>query len=131
MHLDIKEELLFAMLFLGFRRFPASLLGPKSIAFPSPNAGADPRDRRGLLLPERDVPASLLGATSADDRPSFGLSCMLAWMPDRMLLFVPTLNKEGGSARELNDSRETLVPPVAGWGFVARGLGLIIGVSEG
>ena len=56
---------------------------------------------------------------------------MLAWIPDRMLLFAPILNKDGGSARELSDSRETLVPPVAGCGFVARGLGLIIGVSEG
>jgi hypothetical protein len=114
MHLDIKDELLFAILFFGFRRLPASLLGPKSIALPSPKAGADPRDRRGLLLPERDVPASLLGATSADDRPSFGFSCMLAWIPDRTVLFVLTLNREGGSARELNDRRDTLVPPVAG-----------------
>jgi hypothetical protein len=88
MHLDINDELLFAILFFGFRRFPASLLGASSVVLPSPKAGADPRDRTGLLLPERDVPASLLGATSAEGRPSLGFSCMLDCTPDRALLFV-------------------------------------------
>lgn len=131
-HLDIKDELLFAMLFFGFRRFPASFpCAPRSMEFPSPNAGADPSDRIGLLLPEIEVPASLLAATSAEGRPSWGLSCMLVWMPDRTLLFVFNLNKECGSALELIDNKEILVPAVAGCGVVARGLGLIIGVSEG
>jgi hypothetical protein len=77
MHLDMKDELLFAMLFLGFRRFPASLLVPSSMVFPSPNAGADPRGRRGWLAAETEVPASLLRGTSADGRPSLGFSCIL------------------------------------------------------
>lgn len=53
-------------------------------------------------------------------------------MPDRkLLLFVLILNKDGGSEREPIDNKEILVPPVAGCGVVARGFGLIIGVSDG
>lgn len=127
----MNDELLLVILFFGFRRFPASFPGARSIAFPSPKAGADPRGRTGLLPPDMEVPASLFGAASAEGRPSLGASCILACIPERALLFVGTLKRDDGSARELMDSRVTLVPPVAGCGLVASGLGLIMGVSEG
>lgn len=93
MHLDIKEELLFAMLFFGFRRLLASLTVADNIAFPSPKAGAEPTESAPLALPVISVPASLLGAAnSADGRPSFGCSCMLlCTSPDFTLLFVSNL----------------------------------------
>jgi len=126
----MKDELLFAMLFLGFLLFPASLPAD-SIELPSPNAGAEPIDRVALALPVADVPP-LLPGTSKELRPSFGCSCMLEWTSDRELLFVSILyNGGGGLARELRDSKETLVPEVAGCGVVARGFGLIIGASDG
>jgi hypothetical protein len=81
MHLDMNDELLLAMLFLGLRRFPASLLvaGAESIELPSPNAGAEPIERGALALPVIDVPPpSLLpGTKSPDGRPSLGCSCIL------------------------------------------------------
>jgi hypothetical protein len=73
----MKDELLFAILFFGLRRFPASLVVPNNIMLPSPKAGAAPRDGRGLLLPDIDVPASLPMGTSTELRPSLGFSCML------------------------------------------------------
>jgi hypothetical protein len=73
----MKDELLFAILFFGFRRFEVSLLVPDSIEFPSPKAGADPSEREGLVLPDTDVPPSLLGGTSAEACSSLGCSCML------------------------------------------------------
>ena len=109
----MKDELLLAMLFFGFLRFPASF-PPDSIKFPSPNAGADPIESVALALPVTDVPPSLLPGTSAELRPSLGCSCMLEWIPDRALLFVSTLYKRGGFARELRDNKETFVPAVAG-----------------
>jgi hypothetical protein len=114
MHREIKDELLFAMLFLGFLRFPASL-PPDNMTLPSPNAGADPIESAALALPVTDVPPSLLPGTSVELRPSLGCSCMLEWTPDRTLLFVSILyNGGGGFARELRDSRQTFVPAVAG-----------------
>ncbi len=114
MQRDMKEELLFAMLFLGFRRFPASLPA-NSIEFPSPKAGADPIESVALALPVTDVPPSLLpGTQSAEFRLSLGCSCMLEWNPDLALLFVSTLYSRGGVARELSDNSETFVPAVAG-----------------
>lgn len=56
----------------------------------------------------------------------------MASMPlDLVLKFVPILYNRGAAGREFSDSRETLVPAVAAAGVVARGFGLIIGVSEG
>jgi hypothetical protein len=128
----MKDELLFAMLFFGFRRFPALFSFPvKTSKFPSPKAGADPSETGGFVLPETDVFPSLLGGASADARPSLGCSCILGWTPEFVLLFVAILYKSGGFARELRDNSEILVPAVAGCGVVARGFGLIIGASEG
>jgi hypothetical protein len=93
MHLEMKEELLFAILFFGFRFFPASLLIPDNIEFPSPNAGADPMESVALALPVTDVPppSLLASAPSADSRPSLACSFMLALrVPDLALLFVST-----------------------------------------
>jgi hypothetical protein len=93
MHLEMKEELLFAILFFGFRFFPASLLVPDNIEFPSPNAGADPMESVALALPVTDVPppSLLAGVPSADSRPSLGCSFMLVLrVPDLALLFVST-----------------------------------------
>jgi hypothetical protein len=129
----MKEELLFAILFLGFRLLPASLLVADSRELPSPKAGAEPIDRGALALPVIDVPPpSLLpGTQSAEFRPSFGCSCILLWKPDLVLLFVSTLNKSGAVLFELNESNDILVPAVAGMGVVANGFGLIIGASDG
>lgn len=117
-HLEMKEELLFAILFFGFRRFPASFPVAKSIEFPSPNAGAEPMERAALALalPVIEVsPPSLLGGTwSPDALPSLGCSCMLELIFDRVLLFVSTLYRSGGVLRELSDNRESFVPAVAG-----------------
>lgn len=48
-----------------------------------------------------------------------------------MLRFVSTLNNRGAELLELNESKDILVPDVAACGVVARGLGFIIGASEG
>jgi hypothetical protein len=79
---DMNDELLFAMLFLGFLRFAASFpLGVNSDAFPSPNAGADACDSGDLTLPLVDVLAPPSLPTSKESRPSLGCSCMLACTP--------------------------------------------------
>ena len=130
----MKDELLFAMLFFGLRRFPASLLDDTKSEFPSPKAGAEPIDTVGLALPLTEVrPPSLLpGTMSPEGRSSLGCSGMLVCSPpDRLLLFVSTLYRRGAELREPKDSKEILVPAVAGWGVVARGFGLIIGASDG
>ena len=130
----MKDELLFAMLFFGLRRLPTSLLDATSIELPSPNAGAKPIDTAGLALPLIEVcPSSLLpGTGSPDVRPSLGCSGILVFSPsDRLLLFVSTLYRRGAELREPKDSKESLVPAVAGWGVVARGFGLTIGASDG
>jgi len=117
MHLEMNEELLLAILFFGFLRFPASLVVADNMELPSPNAGAEPMDRVALALPVTDVPPpSLLpGILSAETRSSAGCSCMLPDSPpDRALLFVSTLYSSGAELRELNDSSEILVPAVAG-----------------
>ncbi len=130
---EIKDELLFAMLFLGFLLFAASLPpGGSSIEFPSPKAGADVWEESGAFaLPLIDVAAPPSLATSTDSRPSLGCSCILACTPDRPLVAVLILYRSGAEGRELSDSRESFVPAVAGWGVVARGFGLIIGASDG
>lgn len=133
MHLEIKEELLFAILFFGFRRFPVSLLVAERKVFPSPKAGAEPIESVALALPVAEVsPPSLLGGNwSPDALPSPGCSCMLELRFDLVLWFVPTLYKKGGELLELNDRRDSLVPAVAGCGVVARGFGFTTGASEG
>jgi hypothetical protein len=79
----MKDELLLAILFLGFRRFPASFPVGTSIEFPSPKAGAEPTESAALTLPVTDVsPPSLLGGTwSPDALPSLGCSCILEFTP--------------------------------------------------
>lgn len=84
MHLEMNDELLFAMLFFGFRRFEASLVfGANKLEFPSPNAGADPVESAALALPDTEVPPpSLLpGGTSTDALPSLGCSFILELIP--------------------------------------------------
>jgi hypothetical protein len=86
---DMKEELLFAMLFLGFLRLAASL--PPvccNITLPSPKAGADVWDSGAKGLPLTDVAAPPSLPTSTDSLPSFGCSCMLACTPDFALVLV-------------------------------------------
>jgi hypothetical protein len=86
---DIKEELLFAMLFLGFLRLAASLPPAGcSITLPSPNAGADVCDSGATALPLTEVAAPPSLPTSTDSLPSFGCSCMLACTPDLVLVLV-------------------------------------------
>jgi len=70
MHREMKDELLFAMLFFGFRLFAVSLLVVNSIAFPSPNAGAEPIEAASFALSVTEVPPpSLLpGTKSAEFR---------------------------------------------------------------
>jgi hypothetical protein len=133
MTLDMKEELLFAMLFFGFALLSAFLpvCGAESnVIFPSPKAGAEAWDIGDFKLPLTDVaPPSLLMST--EFRPSFGCSCMLGSTPDLALRWVPILYRTGADARELKDISETFVPQLAGCGIVASGLGLTIGASEG
>jgi hypothetical protein len=88
----MKEELLFAMLFLGFLRLAASLppVGC-NITLPSPKAGADVWDSVAMALPLADVAAPPSLPTSTDSLPSFGCSCMLACTPDLVLVLVLTL----------------------------------------
>jgi hypothetical protein len=89
---DMKDELLFEILFLGFLRFAASFpLTANSIVFPSPNAGADACESGDLTLPLVDVLAPPSLPNSKESRPSLGCSCMLAWTPDLGLAVVLTL----------------------------------------
>lgn len=78
-----------------------------------------------LLLRGLPAPPSLL--SSADARSSPGCSCMGAFN----LEFAFCLKYDGAELRVLRDSNDNFVPADAGWGFVARGFGLIIGASEG
>ena len=123
----MNEELLFAMLFFGFRRFEASLpTWGKSDELPSPNAGVDAWDNGPVILLLRGLPAPPSLLSSADARSSPGCSCIGAFSREFALL-----KYEGAELRVLRDSNDTFVPADAGWGFVARGFGLIIGASEG
>jgi hypothetical protein len=106
MQREMKEELLFAILFFGLALFAAPLpTGACKLKFPSPNAGADPTDS-GPALPVREVAPSLLpGGASPDERPSFGCSFILEYKGFEIALrFVSSLY---------------------------RGLGFRTGVSEG
>jgi len=69
----MKEELLFVMLFFGFRRFPTSFEVPDSTELPSPNAGAE---LEPLVLHAVEVSPPSLPAepASVDVRPSCGCS---------------------------------------------------------
>lgn len=133
MQREMKEELLFAMLFFGLALFAAPLpTGACKLEFPSPNAGADPTDS-GPALPVKEVAPSLLpGGASPDDRPSFGCSFILEYKGFEIpLRFVSILYRGGGACRELSERREIFVPAVAGCGVVARGFGFRTGVSDG
>jgi len=70
----MKDELLFAILFFGFLRFPASLVVPSSEVFPSPNAGAEPTESAIFALSATDPSPSLLPGASAELLLSFGCS---------------------------------------------------------
>jgi len=112
-HLEMNEELLFAMLFLGLALFAAFLeTGARRLELPAPNAGADPTES-GPALPLIDcLPSLELGGTSADVLPS---SFMLENSPfDLPLRFVSVLNRAGGARRELSDKSDSFVPIVAG-----------------
>lgn len=138
--LEINEELLLVMLFLGFRRLLGSLVfSGASDGFPSPKAGADGADRAVVEVsgPDEDGPASLkevalpepslLIFASLEYRPSLGCSAILG---DTVVAGVSVLNA-GGGARTSKRTRESFVPAVSGWGVVARGFGLITGASDG
>lgn len=56
MVLEMNEELLFMMLFFGFRRFPASLTLADSKELPSPKAGADLIECGAAILSVTEVP---------------------------------------------------------------------------
>ena len=70
---EIKDELVLAILFLGFRRLLESLVAAgANSAFPSPKAGAlDPSSGTSLELMR---PASLLSRKEDDDLLSLGCS---------------------------------------------------------
>jgi hypothetical protein len=73
----MKDELLLAILFFGFRFFAASFPGTSdSDALPSPNAGVLVDVDATFMLPVVDVPAPPSLLISADCRPSFGCSCI-------------------------------------------------------
>lgn len=80
-HLEIKDELLLAILFFGFLFFPASLvIGGWRLELPSPKAGAEPIESGcPCALPVREVraPSLLPGAISPEALPSLGCSFML------------------------------------------------------
>lgn len=90
MHREIKDELLFAMLFFGFLLFPTSFPVADSIELPSPNAGADPTESSARALPVTDVsPPSLLpGTCSPEVRSSLGFSWMLVLTPPETVLLL-------------------------------------------
>ena len=73
MTLDMKDELLLVMLFLGFLRFPASLAatGARRV-LPSPNAGAEVADVSGASL--EVARPSLLSPASVEYSLSLGCS---------------------------------------------------------
>lgn len=121
----MKDELLLVMLFLGFFFFPASLgfCGVNN-AVPSPKAGAEPRERGASLELARPSLPLKVGSLEVS---SFGCSWMLAWLKD--VAEMPLYMKGGGRASRFNS--DIVVPAVAGWGLVARGLGFMIGASEG
>lgn len=127
----MNEELLFVMLFFGFRRFVASLpTWGKSNELPSPNAGVEALeiwDSGPVMLLLRGLPAPPSLLSSADARSSPGCSCIGALNLDCALC----LKYEGAELRVLRDSNDNFVPAEAGCGVVARGFGLIIGASEG
>lgn len=77
---EINDELLFVMLFFGFRFFPASFgFVCVSSVFPSPNAGAlETKDSS----PDVMCPPSLLSRMSVEDWLSLGCSWMLGCKPD-------------------------------------------------
>jgi hypothetical protein len=128
---DMNEELLFAILFFGFRRFEASLpTWGNSNELPSPNAGVEALevwDSGPVMLLLRGLPAPPSLLNSADVRSSPGCSCIGALNRE----FARCLKYEGAELRVLRDSNDIFVPAEAGWGVVARGFGLIIGASEG
>lgn len=135
--LEIKDELLFVMLVFGFRFLDASLAVTAGVrrALPSPNAGL--LDARvavvgGASLVDVPRPSSLLSAPSSfEKRLSLGCSWMLsaAALRERFPADAPWMKR--GEWRMSRLARHSLVPLVAGWGVVARGLGLTAGASEG
>lgn len=120
MTLDMKEELLLVMLFLGFLLLPASLA--LTIGFnrglPSPNAGAvdtGVAEVGGTSLVDVSLPSSLLTpAASLEDRLSLGCSCMLAGAPPRASVVAEDPWYKGGVWRPSRLTRLSLVPDVAG-----------------
>lgn len=126
MTLLMNEELLFVMLFLGFFRLLASLeFGATSKAVHSPNAGAEPNDKGASLEFARP---SLLLMVGSLELSSCGCSCILFDCP-RLAAVMPLYWKgEWRASRLISD---TLVPAVAGWGFVASGFGFMTGASDG
>lgn len=125
MTLLINEELLFVMLFFGFFRLLASLeFGATSNAVPSPNAGAEPNDKGASL--EFALPSLPLMVGSLE-LSSCGCSCILD-CPRPVAVTPLYWRGDGRASRLIND---TLVPAVAGWGFVASGFGLMMGASDG
>lgn len=82
MTLEMKDELLLVMLFLGFFRLPLSfVLVCVSMVFPSPNAGVSFDN----TVPSVELsPASLPSRMSVEDRFSLGCSCMLGWKPEAL-----------------------------------------------
>jgi len=112
---DMKDELLFAILFFGFLLLSAPLVGGAcNVELPSPNAGADPCDKGDRMLPLRDVsaPPSLLA--SAEALPSVGCSCIIASIPDLPLVVEFNLYSGGAEGFELSESSEIFVPADAG-----------------
>lgn len=124
----MNEELLFTILFFGFRRFRLSLwFAAINRGFPSPKAG--------ILLcafPFMECCRSTSLPLSPEVRVSFSLSLMLyVFQFDRMLVEVLSLYNCGTDFRGLRAANDSLTPAVAGAGVVANGFVLVIGASEG
>jgi len=134
---EMKDELLLVMLFLGLRRLLASFTatGVRRL-LPSPKAGAaaaEVGDTRGTSL-EAARPSVLLRRPSVVECSLLSLGC--SWMLERrpleaMLFRAQPVERAAGGARESMLMMDSLVPMVAGCGFVASGFGLTTGASEG
>lgn len=127
MTLETKEELLFTMLFLGFRRFNASFprLGVKAV-LPSPKGGAVVE---GMLVEDCSSVVSL--SVSVVDFSSFSSTLTPRVFHFKMLFFVLFSLYICGLFFGAKVTSESLTPEVGGRAVVARGFGLPTGGSDG
>ena len=137
---ETKEELLLMMLFLGFRLFrpsPLLMTGDRA-ALPSPKA----LTVEDLLLPLTEAAGLLVSlVVSIEVLGSFSgsltsLTSLLLFNPrdfhrNRLLVAVVVLYRSGVICFGFSDTSDNLTPLVGGTTLVAKGLGLMMGASDG